>query len=92
MRIEIRGARIVDPASKRDKEGSIFVADGKIAALDKAPDGFKIESFVIRVGEWGGHMLLDCDDPLAVHKFCSTLPAFTFEARCSAHGGGHRSA
>src|SRR6476619_950375 len=37
----------------------------------KAPDGFKIESFVIRVGEWGGHMLLDCDDPLAVHKFCS---------------------
>jgi hypothetical protein len=27
--------------------------------------------------EW----LLDCDDPLAVHKFCSMLPAFVFEAR-----------
>ena len=26
-------------------------------------------------------MLLDCDDPLAVHKFCSMLPAFVFEAR-----------
>jgi hypothetical protein len=26
-------------------------------------------------------MLLDCDDPLAVHKFCSILPAFVFEAR-----------
>jgi hypothetical protein len=26
-------------------------------------------------------MLLDCDDPLAVHKFCSMLPAFAFEAR-----------
>jgi hypothetical protein len=26
-------------------------------------------------------MLLDCDDPLAVHKFCSMLPAFEFEAR-----------
>ena len=26
-------------------------------------------------------MLVDCDDPLTVHKFCSTLPAFTFEAR-----------
>ena len=26
-------------------------------------------------------MMLDCDDPLAVHKFCSMLPAFVFEAR-----------
>src|SRR5437588_11618808 len=42
----------------------------------KAPDNFKIEMFVIRVGDWGGYMLLDCDDPLAVHKFCSMLPAF----------------
>jgi len=22
--------------------------------------------FVVRVGEWGGHMLVECDDPLAV--------------------------
>jgi muconolactone delta-isomerase len=47
----------------------------------KAPDNFKIEMFVIRVGDWGGYMLLDCDDPLAVHKFCSMLPAFKFQAR-----------
>jgi len=26
----------------------------------KAPANFKIEFFVIRVGEWGGHMLVDC--------------------------------
>ena len=32
----------------------------------KAPGNFKIELFVIRVG---------------VHKFCSMLPAFVFEAR-----------
>ena len=32
-------------------------------------------------GDWGGYMMLDCDDPLAVHKFCSMLPAFEFEAR-----------
>jgi hypothetical protein len=25
-------------------------------------------------------MLVACDDPLAVHKFCSTLPAFEFQA------------
>jgi muconolactone delta-isomerase len=47
----------------------------------KAPDNFKIEMFVVRVGDWGGYMLLDCDDPLEVHKLCSMLPAFTFEAR-----------
>ena len=46
----------------------------------KAPANFKIESFVIRVGDWGGYMLMECDDPLEVHKFCSMLPAFTFEA------------
>lgn len=47
----------------------------------KAPDNFKIELFVIRVGDWGGYMMVDCDDPLAIHKVCSMLPAFTFEAR-----------
>src|SRR6478735_5022624 len=47
----------------------------------KAPGNFKIESFVIRVGDWGGYMLMDCDDPLEVHKFCSMLPAFEFQAR-----------
>jgi hypothetical protein len=47
----------------------------------KAPEGFNIETFVIRVGDWGGYMLLDCDDPLEIHKFCSTLTAFEFEAR-----------
>jgi hypothetical protein len=47
----------------------------------KAPANFKVEFFVVRVGEWGGHMLVDCDDPLTIHKFCSMLPAFVFEAR-----------
>ena len=36
---------------------------------------------MIRVGDWGGYMELDCDEPAAVHKFCSMLPAFVFEAR-----------
>lgn len=47
----------------------------------QAPVNFKIELFVVRVGDWGGYMLVDCDDPLTVHKTCSTLPAFVFEAR-----------
>ena len=32
----------------------------------KAPANFKIHSFVIRVGDWGGYMLMECDDPLDV--------------------------
>jgi muconolactone delta-isomerase len=47
----------------------------------KAPAGLKIEFFVVRVGEWGGHMLVDCDNPTEIHKLCSMLPAFVFEAR-----------
>jgi len=45
----------------------------------KAPSNFKIDFFVIRVGEWGGHMLMECDDLVTIHKFCSMLPAFRFE-------------
>ena len=47
----------------------------------EAPSNFSIELFVIRVGDWGGYMMLDCDEPLAVHKFCSMLPSFVFEVR-----------
>ncbi len=47
----------------------------------QAPANFKIEFFVVRVGDWGGYMLVDCDDPLTVHKMCSMLPAFEFSAR-----------
>jgi len=47
----------------------------------EAPANFKIELFVVRVGDWGGYMLADCDDPAAVHKVCSTFPAFEFQAR-----------
>src|SRR6266516_1231913 len=47
----------------------------------KAPAKFKIELFVVRAGERGGGMLGYCDDPLVVHKFCSTYPAFELQAR-----------
>ena len=47
----------------------------------QAPRNFKIELFVIRVSDWGRYMMVDCDDPRTVHKVCSMLPAFEFEAR-----------
>jgi hypothetical protein len=43
------------------------------------PNNLKIEGFYVRLGEWGGHMLVDCDDAATVHKLCSTFPAFRFD-------------
>ena len=56
MRLEIRGARVVDPASGRDESASIFVADGHIAAVSgkadafAAPSGFKVEETLDAAG------------------------------------------
>ena len=43
MRIAITNARVIDPATHRDQPGALYVADGKIAALDRAPDGFRAD-------------------------------------------------
>jgi dihydroorotase len=40
MRLEISGGRIVDPKHGVDRLASLYVADGRVAALDAAPDGF----------------------------------------------------
>lgn len=40
---------------------------------------WKIHHFVIRLGEWGGFLLLECNDPPAQHKFRSDFPSFCFE-------------
>ncbi len=45
-KLEITGARVVDPATRRDAPGSIFIADGRIAALDRAPDGFTADETI----------------------------------------------
>ena len=61
--------------------GRIRAAAEKVFGAWEAPADLKIELFVVRVGEWGGHMLVDCEDPLTVHKLCSTFAAFEFTAR-----------
>lgn len=47
----------------------------------KTPDSWKIEQFLIRIGDWGGYMLLETDDLLEVHKLSTLLPSFAFELR-----------
>ncbi|MBK8458290.1 MAG: DUF3303 family protein [Phyllobacteriaceae bacterium] len=39
---------------------------------------WKIHSFVVRLGEWGGYILMECNDVAALHKFCSAFPGFAF--------------
>lgn len=40
MKLAIRNARVIDPASGRDGAYDVFVADGRIAAVGAAPGGF----------------------------------------------------
>lgn len=42
------------------------------------PPSLKVQLFVVRLGEWGGHMLVETSDAAAIHKLCSTFPAFEF--------------
>ena len=41
--IHIKGGRLIDPKNRVDAKQDVFVSDGKIAALGKAPAGFRAE-------------------------------------------------
>ena len=42
-RILIKDGRIIDPASKTDHIGSVYIADGKIASVTNEPAGFRAD-------------------------------------------------
>ena len=48
--IEIRGGRVIDPASQFDDVASVFIADGKIAGIGQTPAGFKAENTIDATG------------------------------------------
>jgi dihydroorotase len=49
-RIEIRGARVIDPASGRDAIGGLFIAEGLVAGVGQAPDGFRADETIDATG------------------------------------------
>jgi len=51
MKIEIKNGRIIDPASQRDEKATLFIDAGKIAAIDKAPAGFKADKIIDAAGK-----------------------------------------
>ena len=42
-KVHIRNGRVIDPKNRVDGKQDVFIADGKIAALGKAPAGFRAE-------------------------------------------------
>ena len=85
-RIEIRGATVVDPATKREQKGSIYIADGKIAALDRAPDGFRADETIEAAGLVAAPGLVDLAARLREpgFEYKATLDS---ELRAAAAGG-----
>lgn len=42
------------------------------------PETLKINQFLVRLGEWGGLMLIATDDAAALQKMTFVFPAFAF--------------
>ena len=51
MNIEIKNGRIVDPATGRNENGALYLADGKIAGVGQAPLGFKADKVIDAAGK-----------------------------------------
>jgi hypothetical protein len=45
----------------------------------KMPESFKMLQFVIRVGDYGGYMVLETDKPTDIHYLTSVFAAFEFK-------------
>ena len=50
MKIHIKNGRLVDPAGRIDAKQDVFIADGKIAALGRAPAGFSAKRVIDATG------------------------------------------
>jgi dihydroorotase len=86
MKTEIRGATVIDPASGRDQAGSIYIDDGKIVALDKAPGGFRADETIDAKGLVACPGLVDLSARLREpgFEYKATLES---EMRAAAAGG-----
>ena len=51
MKIEIKNGRVIDPAHGVDRVTSLFIAHGRIAALDTAPEDFRAERTIDATGK-----------------------------------------
>ena len=45
----------------------------------KMPASFTIHQFVVRVGDYGGYMIVETDSPIDIHYVTSVFAAFEFK-------------
>jgi len=45
----------------------------------KMPASFTVHHFVVRVGDYGGYMILETDKPIDIHYVTSVFAAFEFK-------------
>ncbi len=50
MKLHIKNGRVIDPASNTDAQQDLYIADGKIAGIGKAPDGFSADQVIDATG------------------------------------------
>jgi dihydroorotase len=86
MRLRLSGARIVDPANGVDTITDVYIADGRIQGLGKAPDGFETERTLDVSGQVAMPGIVDLrarlGEPGAEHK--GTIAS---ETRAAVRGG-----
>lgn len=51
MNLEINNGRLIDPANGIDRIANIYITDGKIASVDRAPSGFKADRSIDASGK-----------------------------------------
>lgn len=86
MRLRISGARVVDPANGVDTITDVYIADGRIQGIGKAPDGFEPERTLDASGQVAMPGIVDLRarlrEPGAEHK--GTIAS---ETRAAVRGG-----
>ena len=86
MNLSIRGGRIIDPARKIDRRGSLYISNGYIVGLFRPPAGFHADRIIQARGLWVLPGLVDLSARLHGHGLSleSSLP---IELGAASRGG-----
>lgn len=86
MRIQINGARLIDPASKMDQQADIFIDDGKIVAIGDTPRDFVADQMIDGNGLIAAPGLVDISASLREPGY-GRKGSIASETRAAAAGG-----
>lgn len=86
MYIHIQRGHLVDPAHQIDKKQDLFISDGQVVAIGKAPDGFKPDEVINAKGKFIFPGLIDLQTRLREPglEYKATIES---ETRAAAAGG-----